>query len=128
MNKKNKTIIFLISFVVVISALIASMIIEKNITFFSIIQLALLLIVFFSYFTWSKSGKDEKLIPDDELGKKVTTESSLISYKILTILIFLFICFDKFMNGDPQIELIILFALSLIILPIIEFFKARSYN
>lgn len=128
MNKKNKTIVFLISFVILTSGVITSMVIENYINFFSIVQLALLLIMFFSYFTWSQSGKDEKLIPNDELGKKVTMESSLVSYKILTILIFLFICFDKLINEKSNIELIIIFALALIILPIIEFFKAKSYN
>jgi len=128
MNKKNKTIVFLISFIVLTGGVITSMVIENYINFFSIVQLALLLIMFFSYFTWSQSGKDEKLIPNDELGKKVTLESSSISYKILTILIFLFICFDKFKNGEPNIDLIIIFALALVILPIIEFFKAKSYN
>lgn len=128
MNKKSKTIIFLVSLIVLTVGVVTSMVVENYVNFFSIVQLALLLIMFFSYFTWSQSGTDEKLVPNDELGKKVTMESSLTSYKILTILIFLFICFDKLKNGEPNIDLIIIFALALVILPVIEFFKAKSYN
>ncbi len=84
---KKKTGLFLVTLVIVASLTIISMIIENNVTFFSIVQLAILLIMFFSYFTWARSGEDERPVPEDELGKKITTESGLVSYKILIVLI-----------------------------------------
>lgn len=125
---KKKTGLFLVTLVIVASLTIISMIIENNVTFFSIVQLAILLIMFFSYFTWARSGEDERPVPEDELGKKITTESGLISYKILIVLIFGFICLDYFLHESANLLLIVLFAIGLTLLPIIEFLKARSYR
>lgn len=125
---KKKTVLFLVSLVTIASLTVISMIFENNVTFFSIVQLAILLIMFFSYFTWARSGKDERPVPDDELGKKITTESGLISYKILIVLIFGCICLDYFLHKSANLLLIVLFAIALVILPIIEFMKARSYR
>ncbi|WP_294746896.1 hypothetical protein [uncultured Exiguobacterium sp.] len=125
---KKKTGLFLVTLVVVASLTIISMIIENNVTFFSIVQLAILLIMFFSYFTWARSKEDERPVPEDELGKKITTESGLVSYKILIVLIFGFICLDYFLHESANLLLIVLFAIGLTLLPIIEFLKARSYR
>ncbi len=125
---KKKTGLFLVTLVIVASLTIISMIIENNVTFFSIVQLAILLIIFFSYFTWARSGEDERPVPKDELGKKITTESGLVSYKILIVLIFGFICLDYFLHESANLLLIVLFAIGLTLLPIIEFLKARSYR
>lgn len=125
---KKKTVLFLVTLVIVASLTVFSMIFENNVTFFSIVQLAILLIMFFSYFTWARSGEDERPVPDDELGKKITAESGLISYKILIVLIFGCICLDYFLHKSANLLLIVLFAIALVILPIIEFMKARSYR
>ncbi|WP_290787338.1 hypothetical protein [Exiguobacterium sp. UBA7533] len=125
---KKKTVLFLVSLVTIASLTVISMIFENNVTFFSIVQLAILLIMFFSYFTWARSGEDERPVPDDELGKKITAESGLISYKILIVLIFGCICLDYFLHKSANLLLIVLFAIALVILPIIEFMKARSYR
>ena len=125
---KKKTVLFLVTLVILASLTVISMIIENNVTFFSIVQLAILLIMFFSYFTWARSGDDERPVPDDELGKKIRTESGLISYKILTVLIFGFICLDQWIHESANLLLIVLFAIALVTLPIIEFMKARSYR
>ena len=125
---KKKTVLFLVTLVILASLTIISMIFENNVTFFSIVQLAILLIMFFSYFTWARSGEDERPVPEDELGKKITTESGLVSYKILIVLIFGFICLDYFLHESANLLLIVLFAIGLTLLPIIEFLKARSYR
>ncbi|KTR58759.1 hypothetical protein RSA42_14335 [Exiguobacterium indicum] len=125
---KKKTGLFLVTLVILASLTVISMIIENNVTFFSIVQLAILLIMFFSYFTWARTTEDERPVPDDELGKKITTESGLISYKILIVLIFGFICLDYFLHESANLLLIVLFAIALVTLPIIEFMKARSYR
>lgn len=125
---KKKTGLFLVTLVIVASLTIISMILENNVTFFSIVQMAILLIIFFSYFTWARSGEDERPVPEDELGKKITTESGLVSYKILIVLIFGFICLDYFLHESANLLLIVLFAIGLTLLPIIEFLKARSYR
>lgn len=125
---KKKTVLFLVTLVIVASLTVFSMIFENNVTFFSIVQLAILLIIFFSYFTWARSGEDERPVPDDELGKKITAKSGLISYKILIVLIFGCICLDYFLHKSANLLLIVLFAIALVILPIIEFMKARSYR
>ncbi|HAK99606.1 MULTISPECIES: hypothetical protein [unclassified Exiguobacterium] len=125
---KKKTVLFLVTLVIVASLTIISMFIENNVTFFSIVQLAILLIMFFSYFTWARTTEDERPVPDDELGEKITMESGLVSYKILIVLIFGFICLDYFLHESANLLLIILFAIGLTLLPIIEFVKARSYR
>ncbi len=78
---KKKTGLFLVTLVIVASLTIISMIIENNVTFFSIVQLAILLIMFFSYFTWARTTEDERPVPDDELGKKIRTESGSLAIK-----------------------------------------------
>jgi len=125
---KKKTVLFLVTLVIVASLTIISMFIENNVTFFSIVQLAILLIMFSSYFTWARTTEDERPVPDDELGEKITMESGLVSYKILIVLIFGFICLDYFLHESANLLLIILFAIGLTLLPIIEFVKARSYR
>lgn len=125
---KKKTVLFLVTLVIVASLTVFSMIFENNVTFFSIVQLAILLIMFFSYFTWARSGEDERPVPDDELGEKITMESGLVSYKILVVLMFGFICLDYFLHKSANLLLIVLFAIGLTLLPIIEFLKARSYR
>lgn len=125
---KKKTVLFLVTLVILASLTVISMIIENNVTFFSIVQLAILLIMFFSYFTWARTTEDERPVPDDELGEKITMESGLVSYKILIVLIFGFICLDYFLHKSANLLLIVLFAIALVILPIIEFMKARSYR
>lgn len=125
---KKKTILFLVTLVILASLTVISMIIENNVTFFSIVQLAILLIMFFSYFTWARTTEDERPVPDDELGEKITMESGLVSYKILIVLIFGFICLDYFLHESANLLLIVLFAIALVTLPIIEFMKARSYR
>jgi heme/copper-type cytochrome/quinol oxidase subunit 2 len=104
------------------------MIIENNVTFFSIVQLAILLIMLFSYCAWARTTEDERPVPDDELGEKITIESGLVSYKILIVLFFGFICIDYFLHESANLLLIVLFAIALVTLPIIEFMKARSYR
>lgn len=125
-NKKTR--LFLVTLVTVASLTVISMVIENNVTFFSIVQLAILLIMFFSYFTWARTTEDERPVPDDELGQKITTESGYVSYKILIVLIFGFICLDYFLHESANLLLIVLFAIGLTLLPIIEFLKARSYR
>ena len=125
---KKKTDLFLVTLVILASLTIISMIFENNVTFFSIVQLAILMIMFFSYFTWARTTEDERPVPDDELGEKITTESGLVSYKILIVLIFGFICLDYFLHESANLLLIVLFAIGLTLLPIIEFLKARSYR
>lgn len=125
---KKKTGLFLVTLVILASLTVISMIIENNVTFFSIVQLAILLIMFFSYFTWARTTEDERPVPDDELGEKITIESGLVSYKILIVLIFGFICLDYFLHESANLLLIVLFAIALVTLPIIEFMKARSYR
>ena len=125
---KKKTVLFLVTLVILASLTVMSMIIENNVTFFSIVQLAILLIMFFSYFTWARTTEDERPVPDDELGEKITMESGLVSYKILIVLIFGFICLDYFLHESANLLLIVLFAIALVTLPIIEFMKARSYR
>lgn len=125
---KKKTVLFLVTLVILASLTVISMIIENNVTFFSIVQLAILLIMFFSYFTWARTTEDERPVPDDELGEKITMESGLVSYKILIVLIFGFICLDYFLYESANLLFIVLFAIALVTLPIIEFMKARSYR
>ncbi|WP_149427175.1 hypothetical protein [Exiguobacterium acetylicum] len=125
---KKKTVLFLVTLVILASLTVISMIIENNVTFFSIVQLAILLIMFFSYFTWARTTEDERPVPDDELGEKITIESGLVRYKILIVLIFGFICLDYFLHESANLLLIVLFAIALVTLPIIEFMKARSYR
>lgn len=125
---KKKTVLFLVTLVILASLTIISMIFENNVTFFSIVQLAILMIMFFSYFTWARTTEDERPVPDDELGEKITMESGLVSYKILIVLIFGFICLDYFLHESANLLLIVLFAITLVTLPIIEFMKARSYR
>ncbi|WP_410502984.1 hypothetical protein RIF24_06960 [Exiguobacterium acetylicum] len=128
MSKQKKTLLFLVTIIILASLTVISMITENNVTFFSIVQLAILLIMFFSYFTWARTTEDERPVPNDELGQKITTESGIVSYKILIVLIFGFICLDYFLHESANLLLIVLFAIALVILPIIEFVKAQSYR
>ncbi|WP_214818875.1 hypothetical protein [Exiguobacterium sp. s131] len=128
MSKNIKSVFFIVAIIVIFISTLMNMIFEENISFFTIVQLAILLVIFFSYFTWSQSDQDDKVKPDEEMGQEITKTSALISYKLFTIVIFGLIVVDKYLEIETSILLVIVFAVSLILIPITEYFVSKRYK
>ena len=128
MSKNIKSVFFIVTIIVIFISTLMNMIFEENISFFTIVQLAILLVIFFSYFTWSQSDQDDKVKPDEEMGQEITKTSTLISYKLFTIVIFGLIVVDKYLEIETSILLVIVFAVPLILIPITEYFVSKRYK
>jgi hypothetical protein len=129
MNKgKTKSTFFIIITILLMGLTIYDIVVDKNVGFFPIAQLAVLIILFFSMFTWGEKNKSDGILPNEELGKQVTNQSSNIAYKILIVVIFCLILVDKFLNNSINLLLLIAFFFSLITLPLIEFVNSKKYQ
>jgi magnesium-transporting ATPase (P-type) len=128
MSENLKVLLFVVANLFLLGLTVYDITIGKQADFFSIVQLSILLILFFSFFTWGKTGDKEKVTPDEELGQKIIWKSSFISYKLLTVFIFLLIIIEQLIHNSISIFLIVIFALALITLPIIEFFQSKKYK
>lgn len=87
-----------------------------------------LLILFFSTITWGTKEEKDGILQEEELGQRITEKASKISYFLLTIFIFGTVVADYLINGTINIFLLILLGLSMITLPITEFFISRKYQ
>lgn len=106
---------------IIIGFTIYRIIIGKDVGFNEIIPIAMALSMFFSSITWGTKKNNDGIFQDEELGRVITEKSSKISYFVLTAFILGAVIADELINGTVNLFLLVLLALSIIILPIIEF-------
>ncbi|AKA67791.1 hypothetical protein [Clostridium scatologenes] len=126
--RKISGLIFGISALVIISFTIYKIVSGKIVGFSEISSIGIVMMAFFSTITWGNKEKDDGIRQEEELGKKITEESSKISYLLITVFIFITVLVDKFLNGNSNINLLVLLMLSMITLPFVEFIISKKYQ
>ena len=129
MNKRRiASILFGLATLLVIGFTIYKITVGKDVGFNEVMVISVLLMMFLSTLTWgTKEGKDG-ILQDEELGQKITEKSSKIGYYLLTLFILVAVAADNFINETINIFLLLLLGLSMITLPLIEFFVAKRYQ
>ena len=84
--------------------------------------------MFFSSIIWGTKEDKDGIFQDDELRKMITEKSSKISYFVLITSILVAVFTDELINGTVNIFLLVLLALSVVILPFVEFLVAKRYE
>ena len=122
------SILFGLATLLVVGFTIYKITVGKDVGLNEVMTISILLMMFLSTLTWgTKEGKDG-ILQDEELGQKITEKSSKIGYYLLTLFILVAVAADNFINGTINIFLLLLLGLSMITLPLIEFFVAKKYQ
>lgn len=90
--------------------------------------IAIALSMFLSTITWGTKEEKDGILQDEELGQRITEKSSKVSYFLMTVFIFVAVIADKQINGNVNIFLLILMALSMVTLPLIEYLNTKKYQ
>ncbi|WP_286884716.1 hypothetical protein [Aneurinibacillus sp. UBA3580] len=90
--------------------------------------IAIALSMFLSTITWGTKEEKDGILQDEELGQRITEKSSKVSYFLMTVFIFVAVIADKQINGNVNIFLLILMALSMVTLPFIEYLNTKKYQ
>ena len=127
-KRRIASILFGLATLLVVGFTIYKITVGKDVGLNEVITISVLLMMFLSTLTWgTKEGKDG-ILQDEELGRKITEKSSKIGYYLLTFFILIAVAADNFINETINIFLLLLLGLSMITLPLIEFFVAKRYQ
>ncbi|GIN94419.1 hypothetical protein J6TS1_02890 [Siminovitchia terrae] len=100
----------------------------KEVGFNEVASIGALLMMFFSAITWGNKEEKDGILPEEELGQKITEKSSKISYFILLFFILVAVVADKLVNGTINVFLLGILGLAMITLPFVEFMVAKKYQ
>ena len=100
----------------------------KEIGFSDVTSISIVFMMLFSAITWGNKNEDDGILQEEELGKKITDESSKIGYFILTGFIFIAVIVDKVISGTFNMVLVILLSLAMMTLPLVEFIISKKYQ
>lgn len=127
-SRKLGGLIFGIATLIVIGLTISKVASGENIGFNEIITISILLMMYFSAITWGTKGQNDGIRPDEELGKRITERSAVISYYVLIVFILAAVALDQWLYGTSNILLLILLGLAMMMLPFVQFLVARKYQ
>lgn len=113
---------------IVISYSIFKFITGKEIGFNEVMTIAILLMLFFSAITWGNKEEKDGILPEEELGQRITEKSSKISYFILVFLILIAVVADKLVNGTINVFLLAILGLAMLILPLVEYLYSFKFK
>lgn len=126
-RKKLGSIIFGVVALVLISYTSIKISLGKNVGFNEIIPIAIIIMASLSALTWGNK-EDSDGISEEELRKKITKESSKISYFILIVIILVAVGADQYVQGVVNIFLLGVLAIAMVLLPLVECLVARKYQ
>lgn len=75
---------------------------------------------FLSALTWGTKEDRDGVREDEELGRRITEQSSKVGYFILTLFILVAVGIDQWVHEKPSLLLLSLLGLSIVTLPFIE--------
>lgn len=101
---------------------------DQTVGFNEIISCAIVLSAFLSAITWGTPDDPNGPRQDEELGRHITMKSAKISYFVLVVLLLLALAVDKWLFGRENTTLLLVFSLSIIILPLTEWLVSRQYR
>ena len=93
-----------------------------------VLSVGILLSLYLTTTTWGTKGRADGIVREEELGKKITEESSKVSYRILTLFIFLALLADVQLHEEANLFLLLLLATSFVVLPLTQWLYIRKYE
>ncbi|MFK0523346.1 hypothetical protein ACINKY_14140 [Paenibacillus illinoisensis] len=100
----------------------------KDIGLNDIASLGAVTILFLSALTWGTKEDRDGVREDEELGRRITEQSSKVGYFILTLFILVAVGIDQWVHEKPSLLLLLLLGLSMVTLPFIEWVHMRRYR
>lgn len=127
-SRKIGAIIIGTTILIVIGYSIFKITAGKEVGFQEVIVIGTLLMMFFSAITWGNKEEKDGILPEEELGQRITEKSSKISYFILVVLILIAVLVDELINGTINVFLLGILALSMILLPFVEYLYSLRFK
>lgn len=127
-KRKVGGVIFGVTTLIVIGFTIYKALSGQTIGSNEILSIGIVLSMYISTITWGTKGAEDGILQEEELGQRITEKSSKVSYILITIFILIATFADQQINGNVNIFLLILMALSLITLPFIEYLYTKKYQ
>ncbi|MGM7681207.1 hypothetical protein ACSVDA_03535 [Cytobacillus sp. Hm23] len=112
----------------VLSFTIFKTITGKEVGFNEILVFSSLFMMFFSAITWGGEKEKDGILQNEELGRKITEQSSKISYYILVVIIIIFVFLDYSVNGTYNFFILGIMGIAMVLLPLVEFLVSRKYQ
>ncbi|MFC9710105.1 hypothetical protein ACFTRD_18335 [Paenibacillus sp. NPDC056933] len=100
----------------------------KSIGFNEIVTLGAVMMLFMSAMTWGTKEDKDGIREDEELGRRITEQSSRLGYFLLTFFILVAVGIDQWIHEEPSLLLLSLLGVSMITLPLIEWIQVRKYR
>ncbi|QLG39559.1 MULTISPECIES: hypothetical protein [unclassified Paenibacillus] len=100
----------------------------KSVGLGEMVTLGAIMMLFMSTVTWGTKADQDHVREDEELGRKITEQSSKLGYFLLTFFILIAVAIDHWMHEEPSLLLLSLLGLSMVILPFLEWIQMRKYR
>lgn len=113
---------------IVIGYTIFKIITGKEVGYNEVMTIGILLMAFFSAITWGNKEEKDGILQEEELGQRITEKASKISYYILVFLILIAVFVDELVNGTINVFLLGILALSMILLPFVEYLYSLKFK
>lgn len=120
--------IFGMASVIIIGFTIYKWIIGDTVSFNEIMSCSIVLSSLLSAITWGSREEGDGPSQEDELGQHITYKSAKISYFVLMALLLLALVADKWIFGRENMTLLLVFAISMIVLPLTEWIVSKQYR
>ncbi|MGG4493685.1 hypothetical protein [Brevibacillus reuszeri] len=114
--------------VIIIGFTIYKWIIGDTVSFNEIMSCSIVLSSLLSAITWGSREEGDGPSQEDELGQHITYKSAKISYFVLMALLLLALVADKWIFGRENMTLLLVFAISMIVLPLTEWIVSKQYR
>ncbi len=99
----------------------------QTLGFDEILVSSVLLMSFFSAITWGNEKEKDGILENEELGKRITEQSSKISYFVLVVVLLIFVFIDYTVNAEYNLFLLGALGIAMVLLPLVEFIVSRKY-
>ena len=126
--RKLGAVLFGIIAIIMIGFTIYKVIVGEVIGFNEIVMISIVMMVYFSAFTWGTKDKKDGILQEEELGQRITEKSAKISYYVLIIFILVAVTVDWFVNETNNIFLLLILGIGMITLPFVEYLVAKKYQ
>ncbi|MEO2207059.1 hypothetical protein ABGV42_25415 [Paenibacillus pabuli] len=126
--KHWKTAITGVAAFIVLTTVIYRTATGKDIGFNDIASLGAVTLLFLSALTWGTKEDQDGVREDEELGRRITEQSSKVGYFLLTLFILVAVGIDQWAHEEPSLLLLSLLGLSMVTLPFIEWVHMRKYR
>ncbi len=117
-----------LAILVVVGFTIYKIMTGHEVGFGEISTISILLMLFFPAITWGGEKEKDGILQNEELGIKISEQSSKISYYILVIVLLIAVFIDYSMNGTYNLLLVVILGIAMVLLPLVQFIVSRRYQ